>query len=166
MYETRQDLDLFLAGLGLISSHFWIGSGAVYLGVLWLTAEPIWSEWMVRQAYQLQIVFVGVVWIGAGIFTCSFVTRSLPLDLVAFAYPGNYPDGVNVDGIVWKPGMSELRILITNPSNEEYENIDIHVYRTSGRVKSCRSGPGRWLLSSPAIRRLRYRICRTRTAAM
>ena len=38
-----------LAGLGLISSHFWIGSGAVYLGVLWLTAEPIWSEWMVRR---------------------------------------------------------------------------------------------------------------------
>jgi hypothetical protein len=116
-----------LGGAGLIPIFFWFGVSCVYVGFFCLMAEAIWEPRLLQSPCQFQVVALAAVWIGAAVFTIAFVGRAEPLNIDAVANLGNYPDGSSVDGISWKPGMSELRVLIANPTDEDFEGVDLHV---------------------------------------
>jgi hypothetical protein len=69
---------------------------------------------------------VCALWLGmAALVSLKAVFVSAPLEVSALAHRGNYSEGTDVYGIKWEKGMSELRILLSNHTDYDYDDVDI-----------------------------------------
>jgi hypothetical protein len=98
----------------------------VYLYFLFLAIEilvdPIFGRpwWWVRWPLFV-VVLAGTIW-----FTVAVPYAKAPLDMGAYAMRnGDYPDGTEIGGIVWNSHYTDLRILITNASDDDYQDVDL-----------------------------------------
>jgi len=117
---------LFVACLAsLLTFSFVLLCLFVYFLALLLFYE-IWvvEKWFVvsrtRQLTGSLVVAVLVVW-----FSCAIVLVSSPLKLAAVLAQAEYLPGSVVGGIKWQPGVSDLRLFVENPSDEDYESVDL-----------------------------------------
>ncbi|MCU1271996.1 MAG: hypothetical protein JWN74_3290 [Acidobacteriaceae bacterium] len=102
---------------------FWCFAACIYIAFASIAAD-IWYE---ELALWIKWGAVTIIFAMAIFFSFYIVCRSAPLDIVATSSEGNYKDGENVEGITWRPAYSELRIGITNPTNLDYNNVDIRI---------------------------------------
>ena len=112
-----------LLGIGLTVSSilFWWGAGFLYaalvIGLIDLVVERGLTE-VTKIVFGSVIVAVGLL------FTYGIVAFRAPLKLQS-----NWnPQGAAVNGIDWKSGMSALVVYITNPTDRDYDDLDISLW--------------------------------------
>lgn len=75
-----------------------------------------WLKWP-----SLAAVVAGAIW-----FTISVTCAKAPLDTSAYAMrKGDYRAGTVIGGITWNPRYTDLRILIKNSSDDDYQDVDL-----------------------------------------
>lgn len=47
------------------------------------------------------------------------------MNLFSYTPPQDHPPGTSIAGIAWHPKLEEVRLSITNPSNGDYQDLDI-----------------------------------------
>jgi hypothetical protein len=98
----------------------------VYFGFCLCVAECVWEPALLSKPYQVQIVLIGIVFSLMIVFTIVVVGMSSRLTLYSFAMrKGTYADGANIEGIEWNAHFTDLRIIITNPVDEEYRSLNV-----------------------------------------
>ena len=105
--------------------HFWFGVGIVFVGLFLLLVKALSEPWLFDKHPWIQGVCVLSVGMLLALFCTEVFVTEVPLDVVGVPYRGNYPSGSTVDGIVWKQGMSELRVFIGNQTDKDYESVDV-----------------------------------------
>jgi hypothetical protein len=90
--------------------------------LLILVGVELWFEPLVRKFRwgSCSALLLAAVW-----FSIAIPFSSAPLSLVAYSPPGDYPPGTPVGGIPWDPHFAELRIGITNPTDADYQGLDL-----------------------------------------
>jgi|ERR1700692_569195 len=101
---------------------YWYGVGLLYVGFLTLAIGALIERWRIGW----RLLACGI-WLGIAIllsFSLIFVPASL--DVVVDGHRGDYAVGANVHGIKWERGLTELRIIISNHTTNDYEDLDIY----------------------------------------
>jgi hypothetical protein len=92
-----------------------------YLLLAIIAIEARLDPWLKRVRYLLIVLDVlACVW-----FSIAVTFSTAPLDLNAYVVPSDYQSGTSIGGIRWHPNLTELRLTITNPSSEDYRDLDI-----------------------------------------
>jgi hypothetical protein len=95
-----------------------------YIFLLFIGLE-IWLEPSLAKVkpFLLSLVVISALW-----FSISVVFVSAPIDIIAYSMPrGDYAPGTKIGGIEWDGHMTDLRTAITNPSQDDYQDLDISV---------------------------------------
>ena len=109
--------------MGAVS--FWWIAGQGYVFVLVALAE-IWLDPLFRKKLLRPILSLGVM-AGCIWFTLAVVFVAAPLRINAVCHSSHYPSGTELDGIKWQPYFSDLRFIVSNDSDADYEDLDIEL---------------------------------------
>jgi hypothetical protein len=102
---------------------YWYGVVFLIAGFALLSLEALLEEW--KRPWRIA---VSAWWLAVGVLVLiRFVFVAAPIDIVAYADDGNYTDGADIHKIKWEPGMSELRIVIANRTDHDYDNVDFAI---------------------------------------
>ena len=110
-----------------MATSYAAGLGVVYCGFALCLAECIWEPALLRRPYQLQIVSIGIVISLATVFTTGVVFVPAPLNFQSLASKSDYAPGTAPAGIAWRSVFVELDFIATNPTDSNYDNIDLWV---------------------------------------
>jgi hypothetical protein len=118
-----------LGGFGLMRVYFWPGVAVVYFGfaaLIWeICVEP---ELVKRESSRSQLIALAIVFALLDLFTIGIVAASAPIKFYSYAMEkGDYASGTTIGGISWDSHFTDLRIAITNLSNEDYQDSDIEL---------------------------------------
>lgn len=120
---------LGLAGILPGPRFYWWGVSFLNLGLLLLLIEALFENWRLR--YRLLVACAWLVLIV--LFNLKVVMLPEPIVVQVMAYDGNYQGGEDVYGIKWRKEMSELRLRFSNPTDRNYDNLDIN-FITDGAI--------------------------------
>jgi hypothetical protein len=116
---------LFFGGWSVIYYKYELGVALIYVSFVVGLAEIIYEPWLLQRKFIYQL---GGVIIAFGLmywFTESIVFVPAPLNVYPFAMRnGNPADDQMVNGIKWNQHFTELEIVITNPTDRDYSNIN------------------------------------------
>jgi len=115
---------ILLGGFGVIPVFYWPGVALCYMGFVILALDPYFDPDL-KQRRISQAAVLTFICALAAIFTFGFVFAPSKLEVGAESYASNYPAGAKVAGIKWSSKYTELRVAIANPSNRDYENLDL-----------------------------------------
>src|SRR5580704_5109397 len=87
--------------------------------VAWI-ADILFEKWKL----WLRISIVALVATLFALFLWFVVWRPAPLRIYANSAYGDFPEGTNISGLIWKSKMSELRIYIENQGADTYDDVD------------------------------------------
>jgi len=104
-----------------------LGLCVMYFGfTFWLLEcflDPVLRD---RPLLRFPLMVVAIVF--ASIFTAKVVLMKAPLESDAYAMRhGEYAAGTVIAGIKWDSHFTDLRVDIANPSDNDYENVDINM---------------------------------------
>jgi hypothetical protein len=111
------------AGVSLMPYFFRVGVGLIYGGAALLCIELAFqrfNSWM-------RVCGIFIVLVAAGGFTRGVVLKPAPVVVRSEMVPEPYAEGVVLWGIKWSSDLRDLRVTIENPSDDDYENIDVTV---------------------------------------
>lgn len=74
-----------------------------------------WPRWVAAT-----LVIGATIW-----FTVVGPLSRAPLKALTYTRPGNYSSGVEIGGIPWNQHFTDLRVVITNVTADDYRNVDI-----------------------------------------
>jgi hypothetical protein len=118
---------LLVGGSGVMWTSpklFWYAAAFLYVGFLVLLIdgfrEPNIGQ-LTRWAWLIAIVGVALA------FSLGIVLYPATLKITATCYEGKYKQGENIYGIEWDEGMSDLRVDIHNPTDRDYDHLDVVV---------------------------------------
>ena len=114
----------FLLGLSaiLFVGWFWAAVALVYLSFLILMTD-VWFEPELTKGWKIGVAAVLIAFTAA--FTWKMVLVEAPLSMQAIITDGDYQPGTNINGIIWKKGFAELRLMLFNPSHNDYHDVDL-----------------------------------------
>jgi hypothetical protein len=102
---------------------YWIGVGMFLGGMLCLAIGAALEDWKI--GWRL---FACILWIALGVtISLAVVFVPAPLGIAANSYSGDYADKSDVYGITWEKGMSELRVVLINPTDNNYDDLDFNI---------------------------------------
>ncbi len=110
-----------------MATSYVAGLVVVYFGFALCLAECIWEPALLRRPYQLQIVFLGIGVSLATVFTIGVVFVPAPLNFQSLASKSDYARGTAPAGIAWRSVFVELDFIATNPTDRNYDNIELWV---------------------------------------
>jgi hypothetical protein len=133
-----------IGGAGIVlASYFWWFVALIYTSLL-AGMLDIWLEkFAVRRKITLTIIVAALTLL----FTLGYVWLHSPLEIGAMSSLGEYAKGYLVSGIPWEPYYAELRIDFHNPTDRDYEDLDLVIRPTgldTARVAQVTSIPGVW----------------------
>ncbi len=107
---------------GLVVNEPW----AFYLWVpaFYVLCLGLWSNAQALQGIG-KIIGRGIILLLAGVATSQVVLVSAPIELVPELRVARQPDGVVIGGIKWEPGFAEVQVWFTNPTERDYEDVDM-----------------------------------------
>ena len=115
-----------IGGWQLMPLSYVAGMLIVYAGFVLCLAECIWEPVLLTRPYQLQIALIGIVFALAVVFSITVVLVSAPLAFDSYAMrKGEYPSGTVIAGISWDSHLTDLRVSVTNPTDDDYYNVDL-----------------------------------------
>jgi hypothetical protein len=89
-----------------------------------LIGVEIWYEPPVRKFRWLSCLIL----LGAVVcFSVFFTFAAAPLRTIAYTRPGDYPASTVIGGIPWNSHFTDLRVAITNPTSDDYHDVDITI---------------------------------------
>lgn len=108
-------------------SYTW-GLGIVYFGFLLCLVECIYEPALLCRAYQLQIGGLVIIFSLAAAFTIGVVLVSAPLTIDSYAIrTEEQPSKNTIAKIPWNSHFTDLRVSVTNPSDDDYHDVDLVV---------------------------------------
>lgn len=113
---------LGLGGTVPFPQLYWYGIGTFYFGFAVLAVSALFERW--RIVYRIGACLLWVVI--AAVVSIKMVFVSVPLIIAPLSDPGNYAVGTDVSGIKWEKGLSELRIMLSNQTIYDYDDVDIY----------------------------------------
>lgn len=115
---------LGLGGLVFQPSLFWWAAVFIYAGffviAIDLLLEPELKKWFKGTALAAILFFVVL-------FSVGFVFVSAPVVFSSLATDIEYESGADIHGIKWKKPYTELNLIVTNPTDGNYDDVDIVV---------------------------------------
>jgi hypothetical protein len=116
------------AGLALMYRYYHLGVLVVFIGFgIWLW-EACVDPWVLNRSLQFQISLIVLVLLWIDIFCIGVVGIQAPIAFQSYAMRnGYYPPNTNIAGIIWDSRLTDLRVVITNPIDDDYENLDVKV---------------------------------------
>jgi hypothetical protein len=115
---------ILAGGLGMLQQFFWFSVASVCVGLLLLGVD-LYFEPELPRGYKIVggiIVAAGLIW-----FNLSFVFVSAPLNFKSLVSNSDYALGAAPGGIAWRSVFVELDFIAINPTDGNYDNIDIWV---------------------------------------
>lgn len=103
-------------------SSFWIGAACVYMGFTLAAFDLLFEPQIGRMAKFVGWSIIAVLILS---FSRFLVFVPAPLGLGAAATAAEFPGGTVIGGIPWKPFYTELDILINNPTDDSYDDVDL-----------------------------------------
>src|SRR2546425_2115913 len=120
-------IGLLLGGSGIVFTTpilFWWAAGFLWLGLLaW--AVDVWFEPNIGR--WLRWGGMALILILCSAFTFGIAFYPAPLNVITTSYEGLYKPGESIYGIKWDADMSDLRIDINNPTNRDYDHLDVTI---------------------------------------
>lgn len=87
---------------------------------------PPKQKWMAFGCFTL------LLWVIVGLFIRAQVgPAGSPLEVMAMLQPGEYPLGGTVGQLKWASGMTDLRLVLHNPGDVDYDDVDVVVEPSS-----------------------------------
>jgi hypothetical protein len=115
-----------IGGWQIIPLSYVTGVALVYIGFVLCVIECIWEPALLRRPYQLQIALIAIVLILADAFSINVVLVLAPLTLDSYAIrTEEHPTGETIAKIAWDSHFTDLRVLITNPTDDDYRDVDM-----------------------------------------
>jgi len=121
--------ELFGWGALVLTDWFWPAVALVYAGFM-ILAVDLWFEPELRNRLRWRLLGVVVIALFCLAFSDGVVFVSAPLEAAGLWNNGTYPDNTNADGITWKQEFTELTVILTNPTNRAYRDIDVVIRPT------------------------------------
>lgn len=116
-----------IGGWGAIPANYLIGVSIVYAGLAFAFFEIVYDPFINRKSIPIQISSLALVLFFLDWFTIAFVAAAAPINFTSFQTDINYTAGNGPAGISWEPFFAELDFLVTNPSDSNYDNLDLLV---------------------------------------
>ena len=117
-----------IGGWQVTTLSFGWGLFIVYFGFLLCFAECIWEPLLLSRSYALQVILMSVLFVVVGIFTIEVAIVRAPLVFSTLGSRIDYslPNSPTAPGgIPWRPFYTELDVTATNPTDENYDNVDL-----------------------------------------
>jgi hypothetical protein len=128
---------IIIGGWELMPTSYAVGTVMVYFGFLLCLLKCIKEPALVGYPgwrVTLIIIVLGL----AVVFSFSIVFMSAPLNFDSYAMRnGAYPAGTVIAGIPWDTHLTDLRVSITNPTNEDYRDVDLAVQPDKWNYKAA-----------------------------
>jgi hypothetical protein len=102
---------------------FRLAAGLIY-GSAVLLCVGLWFE---RFKRWLRLCCMSMVIGAVAGFTFGIVLKPAPIIVGAEMRLEPYAEGTLLGGIKWSPDLRDLRVTIENPSNDDYEDVDVTV---------------------------------------
>jgi hypothetical protein len=118
-----------IGGWGVISNSYIVGVCAIYFGLAVLFLEIALEPWIIQRAsLPLHVSLMAVCIFFFDVFTIGFVVKPAPINLTAFTTNIDYSSSKNAPAaIAWEPFFTELDLIVTNPTDVMYDNVDLLV---------------------------------------
>jgi hypothetical protein len=114
---------------------FVLGVCAIYLAMIILVIE-IWRE--VKSQIPLRVSLIGLVFVIFCVFSIRVVFRQAPVTLQSYAMKkGEYPAGTVIAGIAWDSRLTDMRVVVTDPTDDDYDNLDVEVQPDTWTYKAA-----------------------------
>jgi hypothetical protein len=121
--------EFFGWGALLLTDWFWLAIALVYAGFV-ILAFDLWFEPELRTRLKWRIAGLFAIASLCMAFSDGVVFVSAPLEASGLWNNGVFPDNTVADGITWKPQFTELIIVLTNPTDRVYRDIDLVIRPT------------------------------------
>ncbi len=121
--------EIFGWGGLMLAGWFWPAVGLVYLGFV-LLAVDLWLEPELRTRLWWRVGGITAVVLCALGFSIAFVFVSARLPISGIITDGEYPAGTKISGIEWKSEFTELTVIIENPTDRSYEDLNLVIRPT------------------------------------
>src|SRR2546430_14356911 len=121
-----------LVGLGVSltsSTLFWWSATFLYAGALFLILD-VWFEPKLKNK---RLLITAILMLLAS-YTVGIVLYPARLDIEAISFEGQYQSGESVFGIPWTDDFSELRVYISNPTERNFDHLDVDLNLEGGVV--------------------------------
>lgn len=110
-----------------MDSRFYWGVGLVVVGFGLLIWEISSDPELARLPVMVQFILLALCFVGFDVFIISEVKTDSPIDRVCYSpRNGEYPSGTTIAGIPWNDHLTELRVGLTNPTQDNYE-LDLNI---------------------------------------
>lgn len=127
-----------IGGWQVIPLSYLTGVLIVYAGFALCLTECIWEPALLEKPYPWQIALIGIVFTLATMFSINVVGALAPLTFDSYAMrKGEYPSGTVIAGILWNSHFTDLRVSITNPTDDDYSDIDIAIQPDKWNYKAA-----------------------------
>lgn len=116
---------LTIAAMMCLPDYFWAFVILVYAAIVIWCFDLLFDE---RIQAQRQFVRVIIVCCATGIavwFTLDFVLAEVPLTLSTRNINSTHQAGTSLGGISWSPKYSDLRIVLDNPTDYDFSDVDL-----------------------------------------
>jgi hypothetical protein len=118
-------ISILAGGFGMMRPQFfWFSVSFVYVG-LFLVSVDLYFEPDLTPRFKA--VGESVVMAGLIGFSHWFVFVSAPLNFSSLASNINYSNGATPGGIAWRPFFTELDLMVSNPTDGNYDDVDIWI---------------------------------------
>lgn len=118
-----------LVGFGLMRTYYTLGVLIIFSGLAFALWEVCVEPELVKRPFWNQVVGIALILIFGAFFTIGIVGAQAPIVLQSYAMRnGNYSDGEVIEGIKWNSHFTDLRVAVTNPSDIDYQDLDVTVY--------------------------------------
>lgn len=122
----------------------WLSRGALLANIIALARlmQTVSFGWFLALAYALFFI-IGIEvlgepalkrfrWVlsfgvlaGMACFVVFVQFAKAPVNLEAYVRPGSHPANTSIGGIPWDPHFTDLRIALTNPTDDDYKDLDV-----------------------------------------
>lgn len=117
---------LLIAGFEIMPINYWLGISLLCIGMCLLFVEVYFERWFLNYS-KLRYAALCAIAVAGVELSLIYVFFGAPIKIVAFASDVGYSRGALVDGIIWQPGLSELRLYILNETDIDYNTLEVSV---------------------------------------
>lgn len=118
---------LVFLGWQLMAISHAVGTMVAYLGFIVCLLEIVYEPVLIPTPYQLQIVLIGIVCSLLAVFTINVAFIPAPIVFQPVMAMMDYPEGTVRGGIVWRQPFTELELVIGNPTDNNYDDLNLAV---------------------------------------
>jgi hypothetical protein len=121
---------LIVGGFGVMVAPtlYWYGMPAVQVGFAALVAELYTDTTFRKKHFAVGVVLALVCLCSWVVFNYRFVFIAGQMKPSAAAMmKGNYPSGTEIGSIKWDNRLTDMRVVISNPTDDDYQQVDVTI---------------------------------------